>query len=124
MSAHRARLGAIGEQMAVRHLERLGMVVVERNWRCAEGALRGEIDIVARDGEVLVFCEVKARRGSGAGTPLEAITPRKVAQLRRLAGAWLAAAGGAVGAVRLDAVGVGWPDGGGRPEVVHVPGIG
>jgi putative endonuclease len=121
----RAQLGRIGEQMAVRHLERVGMVVVERNWRCADGDVRGEVDVVARDGGVLVFCEVKARRGGRAGTPLEAITPRKVAQLRRLAGAYLArdAPSGRTG-VRLDAVGVCWPAGGGRAEVVHVRGIG
>jgi putative endonuclease len=132
-------IGVIGEQMAVRHLEAAGMVVLDRNWRCAEGGLRGEIDIVARDGDVLVFCEVKARRGEAAGHPLEAITPRKVAQLRRLAGAWLAAAEGgrrraaepgAAGAgrgprpVRLDAVGVCWPAAGGRAHITHVRAIG
>lgn len=117
-------LGAIGEQMAVRHLERAGMVVLERNWRCAQGDVRGEIDIVARDGAVLVFCEVKARRGTRSGSPLEAVTPRKVARLRRLAGAWLAASAIHVREVRLDAVGVCWPAAGGRAEVLHVRGIG
>jgi putative endonuclease len=117
-------LGVIGEQMAVRHLERAGMVLVARNWRCADGGLRGEIDIIAQDGPVLVFCEVKARRGELAGSPLEAITPRKVAQLRRLAGAWLAQASVRVGDIRLDAVGVCWPSSGGRAEIVHLRDIG
>ncbi len=116
-------LGAIGEQMAVRHLESEGMSVLARNWRCADGPVRGEIDIVARDGDVVVFCEVKARRGVAAGTPLEAITPRKLAQLRRLAGAWLAREAPAAAAVRIDALGVCWPPGGGRAEVVHIRGI-
>ncbi len=123
MSTSRAQIGSIGEQMAVRHLERAGMVVLDRNWRCSAGDVRGEIDIVARDGRTLVICEVKTRRGGGAGTPLEAITPRKLAQLRRLAGMWLAESGLGVRHVRLDAVGVSWPDGGGKAQIVHLRGI-
>ena len=57
-----------------------------RNWRCREG----EVDIVALDGDVLVMCEVKTRRGVGFGTPLDAVTPAKAARLRRLALRWLA----------------------------------
>lgn len=124
MTLDRVQLGARGEQLAVAHLEGLGMVVLARNWRCAQGGLRGEIDIIARDGAVVVFCEVKARRGTLAGSPLEAITPRKVAQLRRLAGAWLAAAARPFTEVRLDAVGVAWPGEGGKPDLVHVTDIG
>jgi len=116
----RGRLGRIGEQMAVRHLEGAGMVIVERNWRCAAGDVRGEVDVVARDGEVLVFCEVKARRGSAAGGPLVAVTHAKQSQLRRLAGAYLAAEPQGGRAVRFDVVGVMWPDGGGGATVDHV----
>ena len=119
----RRSLGAVGEQMAVRHLQAQGMEILHRNWRCADGAVRGELDIVARDGGVIVFCEVKARRGAGAGGPLEAITPRKVAQLRRLAGAWLARELPTAAGVRIDALGVCWPSGGGRAEIVHVRNI-
>ena len=50
-------LGAYGEQVAAAHLVASGMTVLERNWRCPQG----EIDIVARDGDVLVVCEVKTR---------------------------------------------------------------
>lgn len=120
-------IGAIGEQVAVRHLEAAGMVVLDRNWRCARGDLRGEIDIIATDGDALVFCEVKTRRGLAAGSPLEAITPRKVGQLRRLAGAWLASERPGrpwVGDVRIDAVGVCWPAEGGGAQVTHLTGIG
>jgi putative endonuclease len=81
--------------------------------------VRGELDVVARDGDVLVFCEVKARRGRGTGGPLAAVTPRKQAQLRRLASAWLAASGTRAADVRFDVVGVCWP-GPGRAEIVHV----
>jgi putative endonuclease len=85
-SAARGALGKFGEQVAVDHLVAKGLTVVERNWRCREG----EVDIIAVEGDVLVMCEVKTRRGLGFGTPLEAITPAKAARLRRLAGRWLA----------------------------------
>lgn len=60
--------------------------MVDRNWRCPEG----EIDIVAWDGETLVFCEVKTRRGTAFGSPAEAVTGLKARRLRRLAARWLA----------------------------------
>ena len=69
-------LGRYGEDVAARHLIEQGIVVLERNWRCDAG----EIDIVGRDGQVLVICEVKTRRGTGYGTPIEAVTPRKLAR--------------------------------------------
>jgi putative endonuclease len=122
MASTRAQLGAAGEELAVRHLEAAGMVILDRNWRCAVDDVRGELDVVARDGDALVVCEVKTRRGAGAGTPLEAITPRKLAQLRRLAGVWLARSGLRAREVRLDAVGVQLSDGG-PPRIQHVRGI-
>jgi putative endonuclease len=119
-----AQLGRIGEAMAVRHLEGAGLTVVARNWRPARGGgLRGELDIVAWDGPVLVFCEVKARRGSGAGGPLAAVTPTKVRQLRQLGAAFLATSGLHAAEVRFDVVGVCWPDGGGRAEITHLAGV-
>ena len=86
MNARKA-LGRYGEDLAARRLREAGMTVLERNWRCAEG----EIDIVARDGDALVVCEVKTR-ARGAGTfehPMAAVTPAKAARLRRLAARWL-----------------------------------
>ena len=81
-------VGAYGERRAVDYLtNQAGMWVVDRNWRCREG----ELDIVARDGDDLVFIEVKTRRGPGFGGPAEAVVPDKVRRLRRLAAAWLAA---------------------------------
>ena len=56
-------VGAYGERVAEAHLRGLGMVISDRNWRCA-----GELDIVARDGDVLVFCEVKTRRAPASAT--------------------------------------------------------
>ena len=94
------------------------MAVIARNWRCRYG----ELDIIARDGSVLVFCEVKTRRGTRFGVPLSAITPRKVARIRQLAALWLVETGGHRGPVRLDAVGLlERPDG--HFDIEHVRGV-
>jgi putative endonuclease len=102
-------LGRRGEQVAADYLAGAGMRLVERNWRCAEG----EIDLIARDGEELVFVEVKTRSSLGFGHPLEAITIDKLARLRRLASAWCAAHPGPHGLIRIDAVAVVAPTFGG-----------
>jgi putative endonuclease len=98
----RQTLGRQGEQLAAEHLERSGLRVLDRNWRCPEG----EIDIVAVDRSVLVICEVKTRSDTRYGTPLEAISPRKHSRLRRLAVRWLAAHGVRYDEIRIDVVGV------------------
>lgn len=85
MSASRIELGRWGEQLAASHLESLGYKVLERNWRCR----RGEIDLVASAGEVLVFVEVKTRRGRDHGTPEEALTTAKVRRLLELSQRYL-----------------------------------
>ena len=100
--ADKDALGRRGEQLAADYLVGTGMVLVERNWRCA----LGEIDLVMRDGGETVFVEVKTRAGLGYGHPLEAITAAKLARLRRLAAAWCAAHPGPHGLVRIDAVAV------------------
>lgn len=73
MSGAKQRLGAIGEDEAVRALKKHGYKVVCRNYRCA----RGEIDVVAMDGAVYVFIEVKTRSGDAFGTPASAVDFRK-----------------------------------------------
>jgi putative endonuclease len=94
--------------MAVRYLTDRGLEVLDRNWRCD----LGEVDIVARDVGCLVVCEVKTRRSTTFGQPIEAVDHRKLARLRRLAAAWLAerrALGEPVhriSGVRVDVVGV------------------
>ena len=116
-----AALGRYGEALAVRYLREQGMQVLDRNWRCEHG----EVDIVARDGDCLVICEVKTRRSSGFGEPVEAVTFAKAMRLRRLAGAYLAGPGdGArVAQVRVDVVGILCRPG--RPAVLrHVVGVG
>jgi putative endonuclease len=102
----RQALGVRGEDLAVAELERQGMEVVERNWRCR----LGEIDVVATetvDGRTtVVFCEVKCRSGLGFGDPLEAITWAKLRRLRSLAAEWMRVHEVTAARVRLDAVGV------------------
>ena len=95
-------VGRYGEDVAARHLSEQGYVVLQRNWRCE----LGEIDIVARDGDCLVVCEVKTRRSDAFGSPFEAVTPRKVARLRRLTARWLAESGLHPPHVRIDVVAV------------------
>src|SRR5690606_2707639 len=73
-------IGEYGERLACEYLVGLGYVVIDRNWRCDQG----ELDIVAREGDCLVFCEVKTRRSTAFGPPVESVTPAKAARLRRL----------------------------------------
>ena len=118
-AAHKRRLGAWGETLAARHLCRRGMVLLDRNWRCDAG----EIDLVLREGRVLVVCEVKTRRSDAFGPPLAAVDEAKVARLRRLAARWLHAHQAQPDDVRIDMVGVLVPHDG-EVEVDHVAGIG
>jgi putative endonuclease len=95
-------LGAHGERIAAAYLTDAGLRVLDRNWRCREG----ELDIVAREGDALVFCEVKTRRGTGFGHPVEAVTATKQRRLRVLAQRWLAAHDEHAPDLRFDVVGV------------------
>jgi putative endonuclease len=97
-------VGRFGEDLAARHLEAAGLQLLARNWRCADG----ELDIVARDGDVICFVEVKTRSTTAFGAPVEAMTPAKVARIHRLALRWLNEHGGSVRwrALRFDVVSV------------------
>jgi putative endonuclease len=95
-------LGSHGERIAAAYLTDAGLRVLDRNWRCREG----ELDIVARDADALVFCEVKTRRGVGYGHPVDAVTPAKRRRLRLLAQRWLAVHDEHAPDVRFDVVGV------------------
>jgi putative endonuclease len=115
----RRTLGDYGERMAERYLTERGLSVIDRNWRCA----RGELDLVARDGDCLVFCEVKTRRTERFGAPVEAVDRRKAARLRRLASAWLQAHGEHAGQIRIDVIGILRPLEG-PARVRHIQGVG
>lgn len=106
MSGVKQRLGAQGEDLAEQILAEAGMCVIDRNWRCRDG----EIDLIALDEvdgvQVVVFCEVKYRSGTGFGTPLESITFEKMRRMRRAAACWLSDRRVKAKRIRLDAVGV------------------
>jgi len=95
-------IGEYGERLACEYLVGLGYVVIDRNWRCDQG----ELDIVAREGDCLVFCEVKTRRSTAFGPPVESVTPAKAARLRRLAVSWLREHMEHAEQVRIDVIGV------------------
>ncbi len=96
------RIGEAGEQAAAEFLRSLGYRIIARNVRFRAG----EIDLVARDGGVLVFVEVKTRRGRGFGSPGEAVTVAKQRRLIRLASLYLARLGGEPPPCRFDVVSV------------------
>ncbi|WP_460890048.1 YraN family protein [Promicromonospora xylanilytica] len=136
-------VGRYGERVALRHVEARGWRVLDTNWRGKDG----ELDIVALDDDVLVVIEVKTRSGHGFGHPAEAVTPRKLARIKRLTGQWItvfrerlaearlleeAGPGSAVpvlpdvrarfGAVRIDVVAV-TLQAKGRPVVEHLESV-
>jgi putative endonuclease len=115
----RETLGRQGEQLAAEHLQQSGLRILDRNWRCQEG----EIDIVAADRRTLVVCEVKTRSDTRFGTPLEAISARKHARLRRLAVRWVIAHGLLYDEIRIDIVGV-LRVAPGQFTIEHVRGVG
>ena len=108
-------LGRRGEDLAARFITEAGYLVVDRNWRCSQG----EIDIVAVDGADTVFVEVKTRSSVAFGHPFEAITPQKLARIRRLASAWCAVNPGHHHSIRIDAISVIAPSDG-IPEIDHL----
>ncbi|HEY4268537.1 MAG TPA: YraN family protein [Galbitalea sp.] len=100
--AAKDELGRRGEKLAADHLVAAGLSILEQNWRCPQG----EIDLIATEGDELVFVEVKTRSSVAFGHPLEAITTQKLARLRRLAAAWCDAHPGSHRRIRIDAVAI------------------
>lgn len=95
-------IGLRGEDVAASYLENNGYDIMARNWRCQ----RGELDIVGKDGEILVFIEVKTRRTNKSGTPAEAVDARKQTKLRTLALHYIHQTGITAAAYRFDVVAV------------------
>ena len=108
-------LGAWGEELAARHLERQGWTIAARNYRVG----RKEIDLVAMRGEVVAFVEVKTRSGEALGHPLEAVTPRKRAEIASVAAGWLERHGRDSLVCRFDAIAI-LPGPDGEPVVTHL----
>ena len=120
----RRAIGALGERIAERHLERAGYQIVERNYR----SRYGELDLVAADARCIVFCEVKTRVGTGRSGPaqaLDAIGPRKRRRVRAMAMQWLRERppeGRPVRRdLRFDAIGVTLAPNGALLRLEHVP---
>jgi putative endonuclease len=107
-------LGNEGERAAARYLRRRGLRIITRNYRTT----RGEIDLIARDGDTLVFVEVKTRR---AGRPAEAVTPQKQRRLTLAALNFLRRFELLEQRCRFDVVAVVWPDGARSPTIEHIP---
>ena len=124
MGTERQAVGRRGEDLAVAELERQGLEVVARNWRCGR---IGEVDVVAidRSGVVptVVVCEVKCRSGLQYGHPLEAITWTKLRTLRQLAAEWVRDHPIGPVRVRIDAIGVVLQRGQ-EPQLTHARGVG
>ncbi len=107
-------LGDRGERAAARFLRRQGLRVLLRGYRTRFG----EIDLIARDGETLVFVEVKARR---QGVPAEAVTAEKQRRITLAALQFLRKHGLLDVRSRFDIVAIVWPDERGQPQIEHIP---
>ncbi|CAA9485693.1 MAG: hypothetical protein AVDCRST_MAG05-1565 [uncultured Rubrobacteraceae bacterium] len=100
--------------MARRYLARKGYEIVESNYRTR----RGELDLISRQDDTLVIVEVKLRRGTAYGTPLEAVTPRKQRAIRVMAEEYLAEKAPDFQSLRFDVVGILLR--GERTEITHI----
>jgi putative endonuclease len=108
-------LGIRGENVAAKHLQKLGYRIYGRNVKTPVG----EIDIIARDGKTLVFCEVKTR-AYDEPTPEEQIDSVKMHQLTKAAKFYLSRYGGSPPPARFDVVAIVWPQGQ-QPVIRHIP---
>ena len=110
--------GDRGERLAVRHLKKSGLKVVARNYRNRFG----EIDIIALDGQTIVFVEVKTRKSYATGSPLEAVDETKQAKIIQVAEAYLKQRRLFEYSVRFDVIGIVWNEDepNSKPELTHV----
>lgn len=108
-------LGNRGERLAAKYLRKQGFKILARQYRTR----MGELDLIARDGDVVVFVEVKTRKHAAAGHPVEAITPAKQKKLTQLALAYLKQHRLLEHSARFDVVTVYWTDGEKQPTIEH-----
>mgnify|MGYP005842799037 CR=1 FL=1 len=115
MADDRANLGRRGEKLARSYLKNLGYRIIAHNYRCPAG----ELDILALDGDVIVFVEVKTRRSEDAADVQDAVNPTKRRQLERVARYYLAGTPAARRhRCRFDIIGIVWGDG--DPLIRHI----
>lgn len=107
--------GNRGERCAAKYLRRQGMRILARQ----HSSRYGEIDLIARDGETIVFVEVKTRSSTRGGQPVEAVTREKQSRMTRTALAWLKRRGLLEASSRFDIVALLWPEGTREPEITH-----
>ncbi len=115
MSGRRIALGRAGESLAAAYLRKKGYRIVGRNVRFRQG----EIDLIALDGRMLVFVEVRTRTSERFGTPAESVTPSKQRKLRELALAYLCQRSTPIAGFRFDVVAIVLTDG--QPQIRHIP---
>ncbi len=113
-SSNKRSEGRRSEDEAGRYLESRGHVILERNFR----AVRGEIDLITRDGHDLVFVEVKSATSGMYGAPEERVTWRKRRQIGKVALAYITDRGLGDSDCRFDVVSVTWSGSG--PEIRHI----
>lgn len=116
MSDARINLGKQGEDLASQHLKKMGFTILARNYRQKSG----EIDIIARDRNCLVFVEVKTRKSLRFGQPFEAVTPKKQAQLSKVALDYLSRNKLLDQSARFDVISILLPDNG-KITIEHIP---
>jgi len=111
------RFGCLGENFAKGYVKRKGYKILFSPFRCRIG----EIDLIAKDDDTLVFIEVKTRKNLYFGTPLEAVTPRKQRQIVRVAKYFLHHVNREnFQSARFDVIGITQPKGSNEPEIIHV----
>ncbi len=114
-TTHKNETGRYGEKLAAQYLLKKGYQIVAANWRCA----LGEIDLIARQADTLVFVEVRTRRASSTAAAFESIIARKQKRLHRLAEAYLAQQGLYESAWRIDLIAIALPPYG-SPIIEHI----
>jgi putative endonuclease len=115
MTKERIALGKLGEDLARKRLKALGYRILEKNYRCP----LGEIDLIARDGDVLVFVEIKTRRDQSFGPAKEAVTRKKQTQLSKVALAYMKSKKLWGRSARFDVVAIEHGDGTGEVEIIQ-----
>ena len=116
MSTDRVKVGRLGEKLAGRFLRDLGYQILTTNYRCPQG----EVDIVAKDGDEVVFVEVRTRRSQAFGTPQESLTRPKIRRLVATCQDYLQGYGGADTNWRIDLVSVRLDQGNRVEDIDHL----
>jgi putative endonuclease len=115
MTKERLILGQLGEDLARKRLKDLGYRVLETNYRCP----LGEIDLIARDGDTLVFVEIKTRRNQPSSLAKEGVHKRKQVQLSKVALAYMKHKNLWGAKARFDVVAIGMSDGKKEVEIIQ-----